>query len=178
MPYVTIIVLVVIFTAAISYYFYLEAQRKKTVQAERKSLMTRIEKMKSSFKSELQQLTTIGVLSNQGQQEIYRLANYYFVFQPVTTQNVEHCEQLLDSLLSAIKDKMIKSNSLPTDFLQKLLNNFISALPKKANDYNANFYRNDLPMLTYNLSRTEENPNQENSKQHLGTDKLTEEFVS
>ncbi len=152
----TIAVLILVFAAPFTYYYYLDAKRKKAVQAERKFLMVRSEKMKADFKAETQQLVTRGVLSSQMQEDIYRIANYYFVFQPVTTKNMEHCEQLLHGLFSAVNDKL-NSSASSTVFVRELLSHFVGALPRIAGGYDANFYRNVLPGLIYNLANTKEN---------------------
>ncbi len=160
MLYVTISVLILALAALFAYYNFREAQQKKIAQALREKLITRIERIKTNFKASLQQLVTLRVLPYQGLEVAYRIVNYYFVFQPITVENVEQCERLLKSLLKAIDDKMIATSNSPT-FVQEQLNHFLRALPKQATGYNASFYRNDLPVLIQNLVDAQDNSHQE-----------------
>ncbi|PWI33546.1 hypothetical protein DI392_08750 [Vibrio albus] len=145
----TITSLLLALLALLSYYLRKEAQSKKASQAARKTLTTRIEKLKNSFKSDLQELVSLGVLSPSGLDTVNRLPNYYFVFQPVTAENVEHYELLLGNLRNAINSKLLSAPEEDdrSSFLQKLLNQLVSSLPSTASGYNASFYRNDLPVL-------------------------------
>lgn len=156
MLYVTVSVLILVLLALFAYYNFLVAKREKFVQVEKKYLLTRIDKMKAHFKSDIQQLEKLGVLSHKGQEVAYRLINYYFVFQPITLENVEQCERSLKSLLNTINNKLITDASSPT-FVQEQLNHFLRALPTQAAGYNISFYRNDLPMLIQNLGNAQDN---------------------
>ena len=145
--------LILALVALFTYYFYQEAKRKSASQAARKTLTARIERLKRSFKAKIQDLVSLGVLSKQGQDTIYRLPNYYFVFQPITLENVEHCEHLLGSLLNVINDKLLsesETSDVPNS-VQVHLNHFVCSLPSMAKDYHASFYRNDLPVLIKKL---------------------------
>jgi hypothetical protein len=153
---VIIIVLLIALAAPFFYYYQRESQRKKTAQAERKMLIARIERMKAKFKADVQQFESFGILSKQGQDVIYRLANYYFVFQPVTTENVAQCELLLDKLVRAVNNKLIAFDSDNPTFIVTQLKIFLQALPKQAAGYDAKFYRKELPQLIQALNNAQE----------------------
>ena len=157
MPVFIIITLVLALAALYTFYLYQEAKSKNASQNVRKTLNARIEKFKRSFKTDTQELASSGVLSKQGLDAIYRLPNYYFVFQPITVENVERYEQLLGSLLTVIHDKLLpglEASEVPTS-VQEQLDQFVRSLPTVAKGYDASFYRNDLPVLMQRLMDTQ-----------------------
>lgn len=107
MPFFILIALLFVLLTLFALYFYFEAKRKKEAQDAKKTLTVRVEKMKKRFKSEAQQWVFSGALSKRDESTMIRLPNYFFVFQPITPENVEHYEQSLESVLLTVNEKVL-----------------------------------------------------------------------
>lgn len=138
----------------IAFYFYHYNKQKSQEQSEKKSLGSRVEKLKKRFKSKTKPLTGSGCLSQKEGDAIYRIANYYFVYQTMTPENVAHYEQLMLGLLGVIEEDVFPALSRDeetAEMTQKALVQLVQSLPPRVDGYNASFYRNDLPVLTQRL---------------------------
>ncbi|KJY83961.1 hypothetical protein TW81_06450 [Vibrio galatheae] len=156
----TIIALLLIFallTAVLAYYYRKVTLEKKANQQAKQALLKRSNQIKNSFKQNLERIAVSGALCPKSETAIFRLANFYFVFQPVNAQTVEQYAQLTKDFISTI-DKKISANQESTEVIQQRLERFASALPKAAGGYTANFYRNDLPLLIFHLKQVELEP--------------------
>lgn len=141
------IVLVVI--VLIGAYFYVEQQRRKVEEENKKARALRIATMKHNFKLELVKLVESEVLSIKEQEVIFQIANNFFVFQPVTNNSIDYCEQLLINVIDAIRTA--GPENIQLDLLQEHVRSFARALPTAAGGYNGRFYRNELPNLIKKL---------------------------
>ncbi|WED22602.1 hypothetical protein L3Q72_04180 [Vibrio sp. JC009] len=144
---VSVLILAIVIAAIFGIYYYRANQQKKASRARMKKRLAHVERIKSGFLADLQRLSELGVLSEQGQEAIYRLASYFFVLQPASPENVEQCEAIMKGLLMAIRDKMQDAENNNPVFLRIQLDDFAKSLPRKATGYNAGFYRNELPLL-------------------------------
>ncbi|KHD26840.1 hypothetical protein NM09_02150 [Vibrio caribbeanicus] len=154
MPFFLIIALLIAMFLLITFYFYHYNKKKAQEQNEKKSLSSRVEKLKKRFKASLKPLTQSGCLSQKESDALYRIANYYFVYQTMTPENVAHYEQLTSDLLNVIEVDVLASLSRDEDaaeFTQNVLMNLVQSLPPRVDGYTAGFYRNDLPVLTQRL---------------------------
>ncbi|NOJ23540.1 hypothetical protein [Vibrio coralliilyticus] len=167
MPFFILITLLFVLLTLFALYFYFEAKRKKEAQDAKKTLTVRVEKMKKRFKSEAQQWVFSGALSKQDESTMIRLPNYFFVFQPITPENVEHYEQSLESVLLTVNEKvlLVPNNSDDVTAPCEPLCQFVQSLPSAAQGYNASFYRNDLPVLIQKLRDAEIEPLDEQSQE-------------
>jgi hypothetical protein len=149
--YFVIPVLVILVIA----YFYVEAQKKKVIEENKKAIVLRIATMKYNFKADLKRLVEQEILTIREQESVYRIANNFFVFQPVTVVNIEHCEQLLKNVISAMPTG--GPDSINFDLVQEQVSLFVRSLPAAARGHNAAFYRNELPELIKQLVDSQEN---------------------
>lgn len=141
--------------ALVILYLYVETQRKKMIQDNKKAVFFRVTKIKDNFKGDLKKLVEQQVLTIKGHNAIYRIANNFFVFQPVTNGSIAYCEQLLNSVISAMPRE--KPGSEKFYAAQEQVRIFAASLPTSANGYNTNFYRKELPALINKLTDSQEN---------------------
>jgi len=149
--YLVIPVLVILVVS----YFYIEAQKRKAIEEKKKAVILRIATMKYNFKADLKRLVEQQMLTIAGHEVAYKIANNFFVFQPVTPNSVAYCEQLLKSVISAIPTG--GPDSINFDLMQEQVNLFVRSLPVAASGYNSAFYRNELPKLIKQLVDSQEN---------------------
>ncbi len=161
---VAIPVLILTLIASFVCLYLLEAQLKNAVQVKKKHLLTSIDDMKASFKTDMQQLVIAGILSTQGLEVAYRIINYYFVFQPVTNDNVQRYEYLLNALLHIINEIQVCYVDAP-DSVQESLNQFLQSLPSQSTGYNAGFYTDALPALISSLATSISNTKPEQTQE-------------
>lgn len=135
-------------------YFYIETQKRKIQEAQRKAILSRISILKNRFKNNLKQLVEKEILTIREHDAIFRLANNFFVFQPAIVNTVDYYEQILDNVINAIPMESIDDVHL--ELIQKQVNIFARALPVTSSDYKADFYRNTLPELTQQLANSQE----------------------
>lgn len=126
-------------------YFVVEAQRKKVREQKKKEIIRRVSTIKNSFRSKMKPLVADKVLSPTGQEAVYRIANNFFVFQPVTIENISYCEQLLDRIVDSMP--ILNSTGSNLEWAQQRVSLFVRSLPKAASGYSTIFYQRQLPQL-------------------------------
>lgn len=148
--YFFLVTLVVLFAT----YLYIEAQRKKIKEENKKAIALRVNKMKNGFKVELQQLVEQQILTVNQQSSAYCIANNFFVFQPINPNSIDYCQQLLNSVISAMA--FSESDRINFDYVKEQVSLFISLLPNDVGGYKVAFYRNELPKLLKQLVNAKE----------------------
>lgn len=141
--------------ALVILYIYVEIQRKKIITENKKAVFFRVTKIKDNFKAALKKLVEQQLLTIEGHNAIYKIANNFFVFQSVTNANIAYCEQLLNGVIAAMP--ITPSDSDHFDTAQEQVRLFAVSLPVAANGYNANFYRTVLPELIQKLIDSQNN---------------------
>ena len=126
-------------------YLYVEAQKRKAIKAKKRAIINHVSALKSNFKLALDGHVEQHLLSIKQHQAIYRIANNFFIFQPVTSKSIEFCEFSLNNVISAMPSG--GPESIHFESIQEQINVFVRALPVAPNGYNSNFYRNDLPLF-------------------------------
>ena len=150
--YVVILALVIL----VVFYFYVEAQRKKAIIANKKAISLRVTRMKSNFKADLKKLVEQEVVTISEHNSLYQIANNFFVFQKITPNSISYCEQQLKSVISAMLIKEVNNNY---ELIQEQVSLFVSSLPKVASGYNTGFYQTELPALINQLIDAQEGLN-------------------
>jgi hypothetical protein len=150
---ITLLLIAALLTALLAYYYQKAAFEKKSQQQAKQALLKRSNQIKDSFKNSLERIASTGVLNSKSESAIYRLANYYFVFQTVNSQTVEQFSLLTKDLITTIDDKIMVCTEEEMQALQQQLERFAAALPKAAGGYTANFYHSDLPLLVFHLKQ-------------------------
>ena len=143
--YFAIPVLVILVVA----YFYVETQKRKVIEKKKKAIVLRVATMKDNFKADVKRLVEQQILTTREQESVYRIANNFFVFQPVTIKSIDYCEQLLKNVISAMPT--CGPDSINFNFVQEQVNLFVRSLPDAASGHNVAFYRNELPELIKQL---------------------------
>ncbi|WP_375749539.1 hypothetical protein [Vibrio sp. HN007] len=159
---VIVILLALVIAAIYGAYYYRVNKRKKASQAILNKRLASVDRIKSGFKSDLQRLTDLGVMSERAHNLIYSLALYYFVFQPATDESIEQCENTLKSFLMVIRDKMQDTEHNNPVFIRLHLDEFADGLPRKVDGYNKRFYNKKLPILIKHLEEAQGIVRQEN----------------
>lgn len=154
MPFFFIISLLLVLLLLIAFYFFQQNKQKTQEQNEKKSLGLRIEKVKKRFKAKVKPLTQSACLTQKEGDALYRIANYYFVYQATCAENVTHYEQLVTDLLNVIENDAyptLSGDQEQAEIAQNALVHLVQSLPPRVDGYTASFYRNDLPVLTQRL---------------------------
>ncbi|GLS91186.1 hypothetical protein GCM10007916_22550 [Psychromonas marina] len=136
-------------------YFYIETQKKRAIEENKKAILLRVASMKDNYKLNLKRLVEQQTLSIAEYESLYRIANNFFVFQKVTPQSIAYGEQLLESVINAMPIGGPDTANFETVHQQVTL--FIKTLPTAVGDYNSTFYNNVLPELVKNLVAFQEN---------------------
>ncbi|WP_028865950.1 hypothetical protein [Psychromonas aquimarina] len=148
--YFVIPVLVILIVA----YFYVETQRRKVEEENKKAVILRVAAMKDNFKADMKRLVEQEILTIREQELVYRIANNFFVFQPVTVNSLDYCEQLLKNVINAMPTD--GPDSINFELVQGQVSLFVRSLPASASGHNAAFYRNELPELIKQLADSQE----------------------
>jgi len=148
-----------VFMTLVVIYFWVEARRKKEKEDKKQAIALQISTMKDDFKQQINQLVIDKVLSKRGRDSIYRIANNYFVFQPVNDDNIYYCEQVLDRVAKALPHVNLEGTNL--ERAQGIASIFVQALPSSSNGFSTHFYRQRLPeliaqLVTYQAGENEE----------------------
>jgi hypothetical protein len=130
-------------------YIYVEAEKQKAIKAKKKAIVVLIAKMKSTFKADVNQLVEQQILTVNQHKSVYRIANNFFIFQPVTVKSMAFCAHSLNNVISAIPNG--GPETIHFNLIQEQISLFVRALPVAANGYKGSFYRNELPKLTKQL---------------------------
>ena len=147
------LILIALF-ALVVFYIYIETQRKKIIAENKKAISLRVNKVKDNFKTDLKIRVEHEVLSVAQHGIVYQICNNFFVFQKITPNSINYCEQLLKKVITAIP---LLDNEDNAEQLQQPISVFVSSLPKTANGYNVNFYQNELPKLINHLIDSQDN---------------------
>lgn len=151
--YVALPILVLLFGA----YIYVEAQKRKAIKAKKRAIVVRIASIKHAFKTEMTRLVEQHILTVKQHESVYRIANNFFIFQPVTEKSIALFEHSLNNVIGAIPD--VAPETMHFERLQEQIALFASSLPTTANGFNGNFYRLDLPKLINCLVNAKEKIN-------------------
>ncbi|WP_019613785.1 hypothetical protein [Psychromonas ossibalaenae] len=148
--YFVIPVLVILIVA----YFYVETKKRKIIEEHKKAVVLRVATIKNNFKTDLKRLVEQEVLTVNEHNAVFRIANNFFVFQPVTTKNLNYCEQLLNTIIGAMPTG--GPDSINYDLGKEQVSLFVRSLPYASGDHNAAFYRRELPELIKQLIDSQE----------------------
>lgn len=138
-----------ILISLIGAYLYVEAQRKKVIEEQKNATIIGVASVKDKFRAELKRFVEQEILTIKEHEALYRIANNFFIFQPISDKSIEFCEYSLNNVISAITNN--GPESLHFDRIQEQISLFIRALPIQPNNYNSNFYRKELPNLIQQL---------------------------
>lgn len=130
-------------------YIYIEGQKRKAIEQQKKAITLRITNIKVNFKADLKAFVEQQILTVKQHDSFFRIANNFFIFQPVTTKSIAFYEYSLKNVISAMPNA--EPDSVHFERVQEKINIFVRALPTAANGYNSQFYREELPKLTQHL---------------------------
>ncbi|WP_391090847.1 hypothetical protein [Vibrio sp. NH-UV-68] len=148
----TLLLIAALVTALLGFYYQKLALAKKTTHQAKQALLSRSAQIKRNFKSNIERFAAEGTLSKSSETAIYRLANYYFVFQPVTSETVEQYAQLVIDITNVIDGIHTTSEEQTLTASHEQIDRFAASLPAHASGYTASFYKNEMPLLMFHLS--------------------------
>lgn len=154
MPFFFILSLLLAMLVLFTFYFYHYNKTKTREQSNKKSLVFRVEQLKRHFKADIKPLLDSGCLTQAEGEALYRVANYYFVYQAMTEDNVSHYEWLISDLHNVINFDVLRTldeDNEVFELTQSVLTQLVHSLPARVDGYTATFYRSDLPVLTQRL---------------------------
>jgi hypothetical protein len=136
-------------------YCYVEVHKKKVEEESKEAITLRVTTMKNNFKAAVKKLVEQEILTVKEQASVYQLANNFFVFQPITNNNIDYCEHLLKDVISAFAT--CGPDSINFDFGQEQISLFVGSLPVSTSDHNSTFYQKKLPELIKQLVDAKDN---------------------
>ncbi|MEH0739894.1 hypothetical protein H4F05_00105 [Vibrio cholerae] len=147
-----VILLAIVLTALLAHYYHSESVRRKSRQDAKQTLLLRSKRIKQTFKGQIERFCALDALTPETETAVLRLANLFFVFQPVNSHTVEQYQETLNNLVKTIDERIDAAQETSLDMLSADLERFAASLPKANSAYTASFYRNDLPAMIYHLS--------------------------
>lgn len=150
-------ILLVVVIALVAAYFYVESQRKKAIQAQKRAISLRVSKIKNRYKDELLAFVEQELITIPQHEVLYRIANNFFIFQPINDKSIEYCEFTLNNIIGAFLN--ITPSTPNYEELKEQITIFVSKLPMQSREFNPNFYRSKLPSLTEQLIAAKEEIN-------------------
>ncbi len=141
-----------VFAILVFAYFSVEANRKKERELKKQQIISRVATMKDNYKRAVLTLVEQKMLTRCGQESVYRIANNFFVFQPVSIENIEYAEQLFDSIIEAMP--VLNEDHKNLDFAQGIISLFVRTLPTSSAGHTAAFYQQQLPEYVAQLAQS------------------------
>lgn len=137
--------LLLVVVCLVGAYLYIEAQRKKAIAEQKRAISLRVTKLKSTYKQTLLGFVEEQIITIPQHDVLYRIANNFFIFQPINDQSINNCEFTLNNITGALYN--IKPSMPHYPEIQEQVTAFVAQLPLQARDFNPNFYKVTLPKL-------------------------------
>lgn len=149
-----IVALLIVLLLLLTFYFFHVNQRQKEEIITKKTLSVQADKLKLRLKDDISVMVDSGCISQKQGDALFRVANYYFVYQSVTSENVASYSQVISDLLSIINEnvfpRLINEEEI-SESTKDIVGRFIHSLPPRPDGFTPGFYRNDLPVSLKNL---------------------------
>jgi hypothetical protein len=149
----TLSVLVIASIALFFSYWLLQKKHQQEQSRLHKEYITRINKIKASYKSTLELYSLQRVIRPASVRQFYAIIDNYFVHQPVNEQSICQLENMANAITITVAREFNQTrNSEDTEWLKKKLLHFAIKLPDQDNEYNRAFYQNKLKGLLRGLN--------------------------
>lgn len=148
-------VVLLILVGLVVFLLYIEAKRKKAIEENKKAITRLVGVIKEKFKAKLNGLVEDDIISVEQHNMLYRVANNFFVFQPMKPNSVKFCEFTLNNIIGALQHSA--AEKLNVEAVNEQVTLFVQLLPRHANEYSARFYRVKLPALINHLVTVKQN---------------------
>lgn len=149
-----IVALLIVLLLLLTFYFFHVHQRQKEQLITKKTLSVQVDKLKLRLKDDISIMVDSTCISQKQGDALYRVANYYFVYQSMTRENVTSYTELIGDLLGIINEnvfpRLINEEEI-SESTKDIMSRFIHSLPPRTDGFTPGFYRNDLPVLFNNL---------------------------
>ena len=175
MTYVVIFALLLLITL-LGAYIRVENNRKKALEIKKKQFNERVTHVNTRLKTKLNNLLEAKIIRPKYVAQIQAIVSNFFVVQPHTEENLQHLEDINDSLISTLSIEFQKAVlNENTQALQDNIQYFVSELPQQGILFNKAFYQEILPSLILQiktdtpvnhsepLENTEEGPSDESA---------------
>lgn len=126
-------------------FFYVESKRKREIEENKKAISRIVSTIKDKFKSQLNELVEDQTITVEQHNTLYRLANNFFIFQPIKKSSIEFCEFTFNNIIGALQHTA--ADKLNIEAVSEQVRIFIRLLPHQTSAFNAKFYRVQLPNL-------------------------------
>ena len=173
---ITIPLLLLMFVA----FFIFENNRKKQLAAQKLALSTRISDAKNSYKVDVERFCEETQLTTKVRDQLYTIANNYFVYQSISDDSVAVFEITVNKLSQSYSQLLHHFNDHDDlETVQERIELFVDNLPTQPRGYNAGFYQNSLTTLNHLLmipeSALENTDNDEHSNEEKINDNSSEQ---
>ena len=175
MTYVVIFALLLLITL-LGAYIRVENNRKKALETKKKQFNERVAQVSTRLKAKLNSLLEAKIIRPKYVAQIQAIVTNFFVVQPHTDENLQHLEDISDSLVSTLSIEFQKAlQSENAQALQDNIQYFVSELPQQGILYNKAFYHEIFPSLmvqiktdtpvnpSESLENTDETPSDEST---------------
>ncbi|WP_289076969.1 hypothetical protein, partial [uncultured Pseudoalteromonas sp.] len=129
MTYVVIFALLLLITL-LGAYIRVENNRKKALETKKKQFNERVAQVSTRLKAKLNSLLEAKIIRPKYVAQIQAIVTNFFVVQPHTDENLQHLEDISDSLVSTLSIEFQKAlQSENAQALQDNIQYFVSELP-------------------------------------------------
>lgn len=148
-----LIVIVVLVIGAFALIAYKKSQADKAQAEKVKSMNNSVRQIQDNYKALVSELQIDGIIDTAERAKLIKVANNYFVFQPINAINLSHFADLINLLTDAIS--FVKNNTdIEPEKLGEMLSTLAERLPEETRDFNANYYLNHAPGLFFDFSES------------------------
>lgn len=121
-------------------------QEAKAIEAKNKSMNKQVRDIQASFRELVAPLYTDNIVNVMSRQRLVSIVTNFFVFQPVSEENIERLLHIVESCRGVFDKCRIDNTQYPEKF-PVVFDKFIQSIPISARDFKVNFYNIALPTI-------------------------------
>jgi len=143
------VIIILLFFLLAMIFFIFENRQKKMIAQNKMTLNLMIDDSKHRYKLDVETLCETLFLSRTHRDKLYIIANNWFVYQPISQENVDNLTITLKrlSLSFGALVSYFTADSENIDFVQERVNKFVNSLPNDSSGFNADFYHSKIERL-------------------------------
>ncbi|PQJ52957.1 hypothetical protein [Psychrosphaera saromensis] len=121
-------------------------QEARKIEAKNKSMNKQVRDIQADFRELVAPLYTDNIVNVMSRQRLTSIVSNFFVFQPVSEQNIERLLHIVESCRGVFDKCRIDNSQYPEEF-PDVFDKFIQSIPISARDFKVNFYNIALPTI-------------------------------
>jgi hypothetical protein len=145
MTFIASFIVSIIFTLMIGLAL-VRLQEARKIEAKNKSMNKQVRDIQASFRELVAPLYTDNIVNVMSRQRLTSIVTNFFVFQPVSEENIERLLHIVESCRGVFDKCRIENTQYPEEF-PGVFDKFIQSIPISARDFKVNFYNVALPTI-------------------------------